>query len=299
MAKSRKASKPDELLLRTPDFIGIGVQRSGSTWLDQQLRAHPDIAMPAGIKEVHYFTERFGLIGPGRGFRDRALKRWMNHERARLPKSKQRVSTLRWIRRGVMDDDRYQALLGLGGPDKMVGEITPAYASLSYAGIEHMLAMRPDVKLIITLRHPIDRAWSGARKKLQKALKEGDLDDRKLRKECFSTGNLLRTAYRDVLVRWSSMVPPEQLHLEFFDNITSEPTAVLERVAAFLEIDAAGFPEQVVRDKVNAAPAVDMPDWIERELALYYESDVRWLVDQFDAAPPSWVTRIETILASS
>jgi hypothetical protein len=39
------------------DFIGIGGQRCGTTWLYVQLRRHPDVAFPAG-KEVHYWNER-------------------------------------------------------------------------------------------------------------------------------------------------------------------------------------------------------------------------------------------------
>ena len=41
---------------RAPDFVGFGVHRSGSTWLNAQLRQHPDIwTPPPDLKEVHYF----------------------------------------------------------------------------------------------------------------------------------------------------------------------------------------------------------------------------------------------------
>ena len=40
-----------------PDFICIGAQKAGTTWLYWQLAAHPDFWMPPR-KEIHYFNER-------------------------------------------------------------------------------------------------------------------------------------------------------------------------------------------------------------------------------------------------
>jgi hypothetical protein len=39
------------------DFMGIGAQKSGTTWLYQALRRHPEISFPAG-KEVHFWDAR-------------------------------------------------------------------------------------------------------------------------------------------------------------------------------------------------------------------------------------------------
>lgn len=40
-----------------PDFIGIGAQRAGSSWLAEVLAGHPDICMPT--KEIHYFDRNY------------------------------------------------------------------------------------------------------------------------------------------------------------------------------------------------------------------------------------------------
>ena len=39
-----------------PDFIGIGAQKAGTTWLHRNLQAHPGIWMPKE-KEIHCFDE--------------------------------------------------------------------------------------------------------------------------------------------------------------------------------------------------------------------------------------------------
>jgi hypothetical protein len=36
------------------DFLGIGAQKAGTTWIYQHLSRHPDIRFPAG-KEVHFW----------------------------------------------------------------------------------------------------------------------------------------------------------------------------------------------------------------------------------------------------
>ena len=44
---------------RWPDFIGIGTIKSGTTWLWQCLREHPQVFMPR-MKELEYFDTRHG-----------------------------------------------------------------------------------------------------------------------------------------------------------------------------------------------------------------------------------------------
>lgn len=41
-----------------PDFLGIGAQKAGTTWLYRNLRNHPEIWMPR--KELHYFDRKLG-----------------------------------------------------------------------------------------------------------------------------------------------------------------------------------------------------------------------------------------------
>lgn len=38
-----------------PDFIGIGVQKGGTSWLHRQLLEHPEVYVPETRKEVHFF----------------------------------------------------------------------------------------------------------------------------------------------------------------------------------------------------------------------------------------------------
>jgi len=44
---------------RLPDFLVIGVQRAGSTWLHRQLEMHPDICTGKYRKEINYFSQYY------------------------------------------------------------------------------------------------------------------------------------------------------------------------------------------------------------------------------------------------
>ncbi len=42
---------------RLPQFLGIGAQRAGTTWLDALLRSHSGLFLPRRRKELHYFDK--------------------------------------------------------------------------------------------------------------------------------------------------------------------------------------------------------------------------------------------------
>jgi hypothetical protein len=41
------------------EFVGVGPQRTGTTWLYECLREHPQLCFPQGVKETSFFDERF------------------------------------------------------------------------------------------------------------------------------------------------------------------------------------------------------------------------------------------------
>ncbi len=107
---------------RKVDFVIAGAQKGGTTALDAYLRTHPEIGM-ADVKEVHFFdNETF--------FR-----------RQRPPYSKYHSFFIRnWSR-------------------KLWGEATPIYMYWREVP-ERLRQYNPDLKIIMILRNPIDRAYS-------------------------------------------------------------------------------------------------------------------------------------------
>lgn len=105
-----------------PDFVGLGAQRSGTTWLYSLIAAHPDVHGEA-TKELHYF-HRFW----GRPFTD--------------------------------DDARTYARYFPRPAGKIAGEWSPGY--LSHFWVPPLLVRAaPAARLLVSLRDPVERYRSG------------------------------------------------------------------------------------------------------------------------------------------
>src|SRR5438874_3798611 len=99
--------------------------RCGSTWLYEVLKCHPDIRL-SDCKEMSFlFTPRM-----------------LRHD-------------LNWYEAHFESEDGV-------GPRPVRGEISPTYARLKAWQVNRIAKLLPDLRIILTLRHPIERAWSQA-----------------------------------------------------------------------------------------------------------------------------------------
>ena len=198
--------QPDASNTDTVDFLGIGVQKGGTTWLYHQLARHPQVAFPRG-KEVHYWDT------PG----NRTAEEWV-----RLLAPPSRASRT-------------------GRPIK-TGEITPAYATLAVPTIRAIHARCPRLRLFVSLRNPLERAWSAALMGLARAqMLVHEASDRWFLDHFQSAASRARGDYVGCLNRWWSVFPREQLLVLFQDDIASRPAELLAALAAHLGIDATEF----------------------------------------------------------
>ena len=110
-----------------PDFVIIGAQKSGTTSLYDFVVRHPDIA-PAAKKEMHYFSRRYGL--------------------GEL-----------WYRSNFPTNLSRRNFYKKTNQRRLSGEASPTY--IFYPAVpSRMKKILPDVKLIVLLRNPVDRAYS-------------------------------------------------------------------------------------------------------------------------------------------
>jgi hypothetical protein len=112
------------------DFIGIGAPKCGTTWLSAQLEAHPQIGF-APDKEVYYFA-------------DTIMRRLAGKE-------------LRCFERG--EAWYHEQFPALNGTISSRGEFCPSYLYTEEAA-DRIAAYRPDVKLLLCLRVPVEMIYS-------------------------------------------------------------------------------------------------------------------------------------------
>jgi hypothetical protein len=226
--------------LAAPSFLIIGAQKSATTWLHQMLDAHPGVWMPRE-KELHYFDEK--LWNPSvqlrsyvRGHR-REDERWRRQVRHQLElyRSHPTLDGIGWNLRYFLGrrTDRWYSGLFEQGAGRVTGEATPNYSALTPDRVEHVGAVLPDVRVILIVRHPVERAWSQAvMERIRNQAQRPTADD--LRGHFTSERSRRLTDYPQMLETWGSVIPADQFLLAWLEDVHFRPKELMGRVCEFL-----------------------------------------------------------------
>ena len=191
------------------DFLIIGAEKCGTTWLADMLRQHPDIFIPEG-KELFYFNERF-------------------FESPELP-NYNATQPIAW----------FLQFFAQARPDQVKGEASPAYI-WDQSAPQRIAAFGPDLKLIAVLRNPIDRAMSQYLYYIQRGVISGISFEQAVQKR----GEILtRGLYAQQLRRYFALFPPEQISVMFYDDLRADNARFLTDAQSFLGVSAM-LPENI------------------------------------------------------
>jgi hypothetical protein len=191
-----------------PTFLGIGAPRSGTTWLNVLLASHPQVYTPSLRDEINFF--------------DRYYERGLDWYERLFPPPEQA--------------DRYVAM----------GEISPQYLE----GEEcpgRIYATLPHSKLLVMLRHPIDRAYSQYGFYVQRRNYRGSFEE-------FLVDvprSLQRGFYSRYLARYLRHFDRSQILALIFEEAVKEVKKTKASLAGFLDIDVDKFPPSSGSTKVN------------------------------------------------
>ncbi len=194
---------------RLPDFIAVGPQRTGTTWLHQALGGH--VGLPS-IKETDFFSKHYdkGLEWYHEFFRNCA---------AELP----------------------------------LAEIDPNYFGIRDA-CDRIAQHIPKCKIVVTLRDPVERAYSSYR------IMRRDAWTRVGFEETVARNNVIRESSRYAfhLKNWWNHFGRERVLVLMYEDLAADPQAFLDRICAFVgvaNISVAGKPFATERvNTVTHAP---------------------------------------------
>lgn len=228
--------------LRFPDFVCIGAQKAGTTWLYRNLRAHPEVWLPP-VKELHYFDQLY-VDTPGhqqaadehrRARAKRAIAQLRSESEEDAPSVDLRAASA--IATGVVSDDWYGSLFALAPGSAVCGEITGSYALLPDEGVDHLVRLSPDVKILLLVRDPIDRAWSHVQMLHRKGSPHRQRQFEPAPILELDSRVLSRSRYSTTLDTYRRRIGADSIWIGDFDRLTGEPTALLRDVCAFLDVD--------------------------------------------------------------
>jgi len=257
-----------------PDFLCIGTQKSGTTWLYENLAKHHQVWSPP-IKEFHYFNRVC--------MNDQLLGDW----ELPIPKagdmywqSAKRLSIkeLRWLHRYYylgLKKDWYQDLFSEEFKQgKICGDITPGYCTLEERGVEYAKkVIGKDTPVIFIIRNPVDRAWSAA--KMIFRYHNLDLSEQNHGKiiELLNSPKItLCSEYSRIIPLWAKHF--SNFHILTYDEIKDAPHTFLSKISTLLNIENKWSEESIKAVVWGDAKKTPRSENINQHLLAQYDSEL-------------------------
>jgi hypothetical protein len=179
-----------------PDFVIIGAQKGGTSFLYHLLTLHP-LVEPAALKELHFFDNP-ELFDHG----------------------------AEWYRRC------FPRLNSKDGQRSMTGEATPYYL-FDPPVAKRMAQIVPQARLIALLRNPIDRAYSHYQMQVKRGTEPRTFEEAI---EQQHSSYMSRGIYVDQLLRWFEFFGKEQMLILKSEDFFERPVETLKVVLTFLDL---------------------------------------------------------------
>jgi Sulfotransferase domain len=201
-----------------PNFIIVGAPKAGTTSIYAYLKRHPEVFM-SERKEPHYFS-RFTVDPEFDNFRS-----------------------------PVRDPDEYRELFRGSEGYKAIGEASSSYLSDEHAAMS-IKSEIPHAKIVISLRNPVQRAYSHYLMELREGREARSFQDalaadqaRAERGWGVSAQYVELGLYSEQVRRYISIFGRSNVLIVLFEDLSRDTAAVMHQVAEFLNIDPTLFPE--------------------------------------------------------
>lgn len=283
----------------------VGATKAGTTWLYEHLHAHPDCHFRT-IKELHYFdtveTGRFKLRLAQHEAEAARVKARLDaaqpEQRRRLTR---RLADLRdWItvlaRRGENLAAYRDYLMAGRGEARVVGDVTPSYATLGEDRLRAMARVSPEGRFVYLLRDPVARLWSHVR-----MLARREVADETAYPQAAvarmdgvlgggDAGVLGRGDYISALKRLDAAVDPSRLMVLFFEDLMTLPG--LSRLCDFLGIRVQPAPFE---KRVHEGIPLELPAPLADRARALLRPQYDYAASRFGLLPEAWRRNMQEV----
>lgn len=190
-----------------PDFVVLGAAKAGTSSLAAWLGRQPGVFIP-DVAEPGFFA----WDGAG------APRRWTTSIPAIVP---------------VRDDSAYAAIFAKAEEGALRGDVSPIYLESAVAA-DRLVAASPDLRLVVSLRDPVERAWSDYGMHVRDGL------ERRPPEVALAAGehSVRAGEYGQLLAPYLGGFGRPALHVMVFEEWTCDPATGLASLAAFLGLPA-------------------------------------------------------------
>lgn len=211
-----------------PNFLAVGVPKAGTSSLYSYLKEHPEVYLPEQ-KELHFFTNK------------------TLQENTEGPGDKLALNTV------IKKEEDYMALYNGLKNQTVSGDISPSYfffADQAIPAIKENLG--DDIKIIITLRDPIGRAFSNYlhQKRLlheELTFDQAILNEEKRKKDGF--GDFWRykeqSLYYEKCIKYIEAFGKENVKIILFEDLIQNTEKEVKDIYTFLKVDNTFKPSNI------------------------------------------------------
>jgi hypothetical protein len=230
-----------------PNFIIIGAMKAATTSLYNYLKQHPDIFMPK-VKEPMFFNNY-----------------QQNNNYVAKGAKRKKITTL----------EQYKSLFDEVKNEGAIGEASPSYIYNQKAA-ELIKKEIPNVKIIVVLRQPVERAYSNflhakrAGKEPENDFKKTfDLEkDRKIANWSPLYHYKSKGFYFEQLQRYFNLFPKENIKILLFEDVVKTPMESTQKLFSFLEVDTNFKPDTSRKSNVSGKPK-GILGWVLMKIRYY------------------------------
>jgi hypothetical protein len=221
---------------KLPNFFVVGAMKAGTTSLYHYLRVHPQIYM-CPIKEPHHFSSDLTHSSrtDGRAFLKTTMERPLQSAT-------------------VSDFGDYCQLFRNVTNEIAIGECSTSYLFSSRAAKE-IARLIPHAKIIMVLRHPVDRAYSQYLMDIYFGLRFSRFADELHRSDGFRRYSLAeRGLYFEQVKRYVDVFPRSQLKILLYEEMQHDLIGFLKAIYTFLGVDNNWQPASLGKHNVATVP---------------------------------------------
>lgn len=300
-----------------PTFICIGPEKTGTSWLYDNLKSHPQVYLPP-VKEIRYFWERVFL--PNQDISKRLSHSHWHHELYQNylnkkinsysnKKNKLSIDNPELIKEMIWDfkylllprDDNWYFSLFQNTNKKVSGDITPLYYQLPESEIQRINSILPNLKIIILLRNPIDRAWSKAKMNL---CQHRNREVSRVSQEEFY-GNFDKDykqipSYIMLIKKWKKYFADDNIYVGYYDKLVQKPSLLFNEICNFLTVEPNLLPSakrKKLSARVNKGISVNIPPEYLKYLYRKYSNCIEEIAaaEKKEPYPKQWLETMSKI----
>lgn len=245
---------------KLPDFIGCGFQKCATTALTFNLSKHPNISVPLCEHDYCFPDNEFNFF-------------CRYHACSKLD--------IEWYKSNFVDDGNIH------------GDISPNYSPDSDKSAKSIYKVHPDVKILFTMRNPIDRAYSAYNHymKMQDLSKNwGNWDPTQSFMWNITENDCFRCDFIDAIKNYEKYFSKDKMYILIQEKLIKNPQEEYNKLFDFLGVDHHLIENKIYHSrKKNKVLTQD-----ERQICKkIFESEVNDLFDHLGREITEWSDFVE------